>query len=242
MKSSFVSRISATVRATAVATFVGLAAVTGVTGASVVLASPGVAAPAIDPTAPGMVGDPAKAAQYWAPQSYDDDCVLMSVADVVGQITGQKPSEQDVITLAENTPSTVNDGPVYTRPTPTSNPDDGGTSSSDIAVLLAHYGIQVTTPDAKGDAALDALKTALAQRHAVLIGVDSGALWYGTPPAGAEGDHQLVVTGVDTVQNVVHLNDPGDDEGGNVQVPLAQFMEAWKGSSYEMTVTQETVK
>ena len=35
-----------------------------------------------------LYGDPAAAAPFWRYQSYDDDCVEMAVADVVGELTG----------------------------------------------------------------------------------------------------------------------------------------------------------
>lgn len=38
-----------------------------------------------------MYGDPAAAAQWWRHQKYDD-CVIMSSADLVGQLTGREPS------------------------------------------------------------------------------------------------------------------------------------------------------
>ena len=43
-----------------------------------------------------MYGDPAAAAKWWRHQQYDD-CVLMSTADVVGQMTGKEPSERAII-------------------------------------------------------------------------------------------------------------------------------------------------
>jgi len=53
----------------------------------------------------GVYGDPAAAAKYWQQQSLEDNCGLVSVADVVGQITGHAPTEQQMIALAVSTPS-----------------------------------------------------------------------------------------------------------------------------------------
>ena len=52
-----------------------------------------------------MYGDPAAAAQYWRYQQYSDDCVLMSSADVVGELTGALPPEEAIIDMAHSTPS-----------------------------------------------------------------------------------------------------------------------------------------
>ncbi|UGT93513.1 hypothetical protein LTS72_09800 [Mycobacterium ostraviense] len=64
-------------------------------------------------TVAGMYGDPVAAARSWQPQSLEDNCGLVSVADVVGQITGHAPTEQEMIALAESTPSQTNPGPIY---------------------------------------------------------------------------------------------------------------------------------
>jgi hypothetical protein len=172
-----ISRIAATARAAAVATFVSLAAFSGT---SVALTAPAVA----DPT--GMYGDPAKAAQYWAEQSFGNNCVLMSVASVVGQITGQMPTEQQIIEVAKSTPSVAEAGkPVY------GDTNGDGADTRDISVLLAHYGIHATTSDeAQGAAALTDLETALRSRHAVLVPVSSGTIWNGDKPK--DGDHEVV--------------------------------------------------
>jgi hypothetical protein len=226
----FLSRAAARARVVAVVTFVVLAALIGAGGASVALVAPAMA----DPT--GMYGDPAKAAQYWAQQSFGNNCVLMSVAGVVGQVTGQMPSEQQIIGVAQNTPSVAGQGKtVYT------DTEGDGVDTRDIGVLLAHYGIHAaTSEDAKGEAALNALKTALGSRHAVLVPVSSETIWEGHQPK--EGDHEVVVTGVDATNGVAHLNDSGADDGRDEQVPIATFISAWGGGDFEMTVSQETVQ
>ena len=62
-------------------------------------------------TASGVYGDPGAAAAYWQQQSLEDNCGLMSVADVVGEVTGHSPTEKEIIKLAQNTPSGTNPGP-----------------------------------------------------------------------------------------------------------------------------------
>jgi hypothetical protein len=224
------SRVAATAHVVVVVTFVVLAALTGAGSASLGLVAPAVADPA------GMYGDPAKAAQYWAQQSFGNNCVLMSVAGVVGQVTGQMPSEQQIIGVAQNTPSVAEQGKtVYT------DTEGDGVDTRDISVLLAHYGIHATTSEgAKGEAALGALETALGSRHAVMIPVSSATIWEGHQPK--ESDHEVVVTGVDATNGVAHLNDSGADDGRDEQVPIGTFMSAWGGGDFEMTVSQETVQ
>ena len=53
----------------------------------------------------GVYGNPAAAAKYWQEQSLEDNCGLMSVADVVGETTGHAPTEEQMVTLAEKSGS-----------------------------------------------------------------------------------------------------------------------------------------
>jgi hypothetical protein len=250
MSSIFISRIAAAARTAMAATFIGMAAVSGAAGASLAFAGPAVAAPApaVDPTTTGVYGDPAAAAEYWREQQYDD-CVLMSVADVVGQITGHQPSEQEIIELAQQTLSASHPGSIYMRP---ANPEDlntgMGADPADIAVLLAHYGVHGTLTDSDSQGAtgvstgIDALKMALAAGHAVIVGVNAETIWDSSEGQRTAGDHELVVIGVDAKNGIVHLNDSGTSDGRDEQVPLATFMKAWETSGYQMVVTEETVK
>jgi hypothetical protein len=64
-------------------------------------ASPTSAASPSPTAAKGVYGDAVAAAKYWQQQSLEDNCGLVSVADVVGEITGHAPSERQMITLAE---------------------------------------------------------------------------------------------------------------------------------------------
>ncbi|BAX93605.1 hypothetical protein MSG_03472 [Mycobacterium shigaense] len=192
------------------------------------------AAPAL--ADPGMYGDPAKAALYWEYQSYDNNCALVSVASVVGQVTGHMPSEQEVIDLAKNTPSVRGDGrTVY------EDENGRGVITRDLPPLLLHYGIHSTiSSDAQNDAALTKLEGILGSGHAVMVGVHAKTLRDGSPPG--KDDHEIVVTGIDATNRVAHLNDSGVENGRDLQVPIPQFMSAWSADDFEMTVTSETVQ
>ena len=91
----------------------------------------------------GVYGNPAAAAKYWQQQSLEDNCGLVSVADVVGEITGHAPTEQQMIALAESTPSQTNPGPIYApRDDPSHTNGNGGIEMADEVVLLDHYGVK----------------------------------------------------------------------------------------------------
>lgn len=184
-------------------------------------------------------GDPATAAKYWRYQQYWDDCALMSSADVVGEVTGAEPSEEDIIDMAQSTPSTQGPGPVYVRPADPKSRDAGqGTWFRDIPALLARYNVGATIVD--GD--VDGLERQLAAGHKVIASVNAEIIWRepvedrdrrGNPTH----NHTVVVTGVDADRQVVHLNDSGSRQGRDEQVPLALFVQAWDTSNELMAVT-----
>lgn len=106
----FISRAAFVVRAAVIGVLVGTGSVLVLSACQPVARS----APSSDTaTASGLYGDPAAANIYWQPQTRKDDCALLAVADVVGELTGQEPTEQQMLTLAEGTPSEIRPGPIY---------------------------------------------------------------------------------------------------------------------------------
>jgi hypothetical protein len=163
----------------------------------------------------GVYGDPA-AAKYWQEQSLEDNCGLMAVADVVGEITGNSPTERQMIRLAEHTPSGTNPGPIYApRDDPSHSNGNGGIEMADEVVLLDHYGIK-----------------------SVMAWVNSAIIWH-TNDQRTNADHFLVVTGIDTNKEIVHLNDPGV-EYPDEQVSITTFTSARKTGEDSIVVTSAT--
>lgn len=198
---------------------IGLAVVlAGATGSMVALAA------RADAAQDGMHGNPAAAAPYWRYQQQDRDCGEMAVADVVGQVTGREPTEDEITATAGNIPSVSRPGPVY-RP-------GKNTKNSDLPVLLAHYGVPATAVHP----GLDALARDLDQGRKVIVGVNDRILW-GKPGDRTEENHFVVVIGIDTAANVVHLNDSGTKAGRDEQVPTATFEAAWQTSDNFAVVT-----
>jgi Peptidase_C39 like family len=173
----------------------------------------------------GMHGDPAAAARYWRYQQQDYDCAEMAVADVVGQQTGRLPSEDEVTSAAEKIPSVAHPGPIY-KPA-------GKTRNQDVPVLLAHYGIQsdIVHPN------INALTQDLDRGQKIIVGINDKTLW-NKPGDRSVENHFVVVTGIDTTANVVHVNDSGIKAGRDEQVSLATFEAAWKASDNFAVVTR----
>lgn len=235
-------RIATAARATAVAVLTGAVALGLAMGTA--QAAPGTPSPS---SSGGVLyGDPTAAAPFWRYQQYDDDCVEMAVADVVGELIGTQPSEREIVALAQSTPSSVHPGPIYKKPTRHRSGD--GTSFDDEPRLLAHYGIHAVSTDRDSAATthvptgMPALEQDLAKGSKVIAGVNAEVIW-GDPVEDKDSDgnplanHAVVVTGVDTAVGVVHLNDSGSDHGRDEQVPIDVFIRSWDGSDDQMTVT-----
>jgi hypothetical protein len=176
-----------------------------------------------------MYGDPEAAAPYWRYQ-HQQDCGLMAVADVVGQLTGREPSQIGMELRGIFTKSESHRGDVY---------HFDGTSPQDMVLLLQKHGIQsdLTTGNSMGTVEQD-----LAGGHKVIAALNAETIW--NYPAGdgdrTTPDHAVVVTGVDTGTNTVHLNDSGTPDGRNEQIPVATFSQAWAASDDLLVVTRET--
>ena len=176
-----------------------------------------------------MYGDPEAAAPYWRYQ-HQQDCGLMAVADVVGQLTGREPSQIGMELRGIFTKSESHRGDVY---------HFDGTSPQDMVLLLQKHGIpsDLTTGNSMGG-----LERDLAGGHKVIAALNAETIWNYPPGNGdrTRPDHAVVVTGVDTGTNIVHLNDSGTPNGRNEQIPMATFSQAWATSDDLLIVTQQT--
>ncbi|MCQ4363088.1 MULTISPECIES: C39 family peptidase [Mycobacterium] len=191
----------------------------GLVGALLTLATASVIAlPAAAQANPGggagqMYGNPAAAAPFWRRQHDNMACAEVAVADVVGEITGNQPSEDEVKAVAANTPNSAGTGPIF---------NGNGTDPWDVAVLLGHYGI----PAVRGQFTIGTLAPELGAGRKVLAAVNGPILWNQGGDRTHE-NHFVVVTGIDTGANVVHLNDPGVDNGRDEVVPFGVFEASW---------------
>lgn len=175
-----------------------------------------------------MYGDPGAAAPYWRYQ-HQEDCGLMAVADVVGQLTGHEPSQLGIEMRGFFTKSGSHQGQIY---------EFDGTSPADMVQLLQHYGI---ASDLTTGNTMEGLEQDLAGGHKVIAGLNAETIWNYPPGQGnrTEADHAVVVTGVDTRDDVVHLNDSGTPNGRDEQIPMATFTQAWATGNNLLIVTQE---
>jgi hypothetical protein len=171
----------------------------------------------------GTYGDPVAARPYWHRQR-TADCGELAVADVVGELTGSEPTEVDVASLAVSTPSAAGPGTVWGH--------DGNTHIRNLPVLLAYYGIHADNVKTT----TSALEQALGAGRKAIVLVNAETIW-NTPGQRKSANHFVVVTGIDAKSGVVHLNDSGVVNGGDEQVPIAAFEQAWATYQNSAVVT-----
>jgi hypothetical protein len=220
MTSTVRAKIGAAVRSVKVMVLLGTAAAAS---AAAVHAAPSTPAPNASHEV-GMYGNPSAAAPYWR-QQHSSDCGEMAVADVVGQITGHEPTEQQITALAKSTPSTAGAGSIWDLP--------ANTDIRDLPVLLAHYGISADNIQTS----TDALKRDLAEKRGIIVLVNAETIW-NRPGKRKVANHFVVVTGIDPKAGVVHLNDSGIANGRDEQVPIATFERAWAPNHNSAIVTK----
>lgn len=203
------------------------------------------APPAEDVEVPGgpVYGDPEAASRFWQPQS-QQDCGLMATRLVVGEVTGDPPSEADMIALATKTPSRCSPGEmIYNEVYEDGSDTPGdGTCTNDLPILLQHFGIQSQYSSDEAAASggpktgMTALKEYLAGGRQVIACVASATIWDGkTDPDGCS--HLVTVAAIDTDTEVAYLGDSGGDDTQGEQVPLDTFETAWAAGGHEMVVT-----
>jgi len=170
-----------------------------------------------------MYGDPAGAAQFWRYQ-HNQDCGLMAVADVVGQVTGREPPQSMIQLRGRFTKSSAHQGAIYRF---------DGTSPEDLVVMLQQFNIgsQLTTGNSMAGMEQD-----LAAGHQLIAALNAETIW-NTDGDRSQPDHAVVVTGIDTGAKVLHLNDSGIPTGRDEQIPMAVFDQAWSASNNEIIVT-----
>lgn len=205
----------------------------------------------------GQYGDPLVGREFYVHQN-DDDCAVMAVASVWGQLTGTRPTattEQEFLDLAKQTPSVSHPGMMWI--------DEGtnGLTTEDTAQLLRVKGLEVETyrmsEYTEGDAnfrdgqdALGQLKEALVEGKGTIAMINANSMWsalgLGFDSTMVNANHALSVIGINLkVPNpnrpgdtyaVVYVNDSGLPEpvGQGMAVPLATFMWAWAASGYEL--------
>ncbi|WP_163699104.1 hypothetical protein [Mycolicibacterium sarraceniae] len=184
-----------------------------------------------------VFGDPEAASRYWAQQS-QSDCGLMATRLAIAELTGQVPTEAQMIDLAKKTPSQCSPGePVYDD---SFDPSDGGTGhgtcTTDLALLLSQYGVasQYTSDSERGlPTGLNALEGYLGDGKQAIVCVSSAWIW-DTDGDRSRCGHLVTVAAIDTEEDLVYLGDSGGDDTRGETVSINIFEKAWAAGGHEI--------
>lgn len=168
----------------------------------------------------GIHGDPRSDIEYHQAQPGPVDCLPTSVAMVISEVTGTEVAADDLVSMA-NELEMMN---------------EQGMAAPDALTLLENHGVDAELTSGT----VDGLRASLDSGDPIIVGIDAADLYSGGGgpfDPGMESGHAVVVTGIDDgPPGVVYINDPGFPDGGGVEIPLDDFVDAWEDSDNTMVV------
>jgi hypothetical protein len=174
-------------------------------------------------------GDPVADLQWAQIQSENGFCVPASVGMIVSEFTGIVQTESEMVGTA------IDLNLLYGSPGAWI-----GMTTQGTVELLDHFSVDSHVEYGS----LDDLRSYLDDGRGIVLMVDADELWTSSPDdvqlADAGADHAVVITGIDDERAVVTLNDPGQPNGAGWEISVADLMDAWDDSNYEMVVTDGT--
>ena len=169
-----------------------------------------------------VFGEPIKDSLVWHQQSTDFTCGVVS-SEMILKMFGLDISEAELVYEA------TQEGLLT----------DSGITTDGIQKLLQNHGLN--THLSNGD--ISDLQNELEANHKIVIPLDSGEIW-GEDSVfedliGERADHAVVLTGIDSKNEVVFLNDPGHPDGQAMEVNLDLFVDAWNDSGNQFIATND---
>ena len=170
-----------------------------------------------------VCGDPAADMENWECQGDTNRCTLFSQKFVIEELTGQELDIEELADIAEANGWFS---------------EESGGSALHMNKILDYFGIK-NEMTFHND--LEDLRQSLEKGGKVIVGVDSGEIWYGetdeifAPVDGA--DHAVQVIGIDNSDPenpMIILNDSGSPNGCGEMVPMDVFLDAWEDSDFQM--------
>lgn len=179
-------------------------------------------------TNPELVsGDPAESMGFWEYQGNTGRCAIYAQKFAIEEILGHEIPIEELVSVAEENGWFNEEA-------------GGGTVTLNMDKLLEYYGVE---HEMSFDNDINSLEEALNNGQKVIVGVDSGQIWYGDEnnifsPENA-ADHAVEVIGIDHSDPnnpMVVLNDSGTPNGCGEMVPLDVFENAWSAGDSQMIV------
>lgn len=172
-------------------------------------------------------GDPAVDMEHWEFQGPTGRCAIYAQKFVIEEAVGREVPIEELVAVAEEH-GWFNEAA------------GGGTTTLNMDKLLEYYGVD---HEMSFDNDINSLEEALNDGKNVIVGVDSGQIWYGDPnnifSPETQADHAVQVIGIDHTDPenpMVVLNDSGTPNGCGELVPLEVFENAWNAGDAQMIV------
>ena len=174
-----------------------------------------------------VAGNPESDMQHWEFQGPTGRCAIYAQKFVIEEALGREVPIEELVAVAEEHGWF-------------SDVDGGGTTTLNMDKLLEYYKVD---HQMSFDNDIDSLEKALNDGKNVIVGVDSGQIWYGdennifSPETNA--DHAVQVIGIDRTDPgcpMVVLNDSGTPNGRGELVPLDIFENAWNAGDSQMII------
>lgn len=174
-----------------------------------------------------VAGDPESDMQHWEFQGPTGRCAIYAQKFVIEEVLGHEVPIEELVAVAEEH-GWFNDE------------SGGGTTILNMGKLLEYYGVDYQM---SFDNDIESLENALKDGKNIIVGVDSGQIWYGdennifSPETRA--DHAVQVIGIDRTDPacpMVVLNDSGTPNGCGELVPLDVFENAWNAGDSQMII------
>lgn len=172
-------------------------------------------------------GDPVVDMEHWEFQGPTGRCAIYAQKFVIEEAIGREVPIEELVAVAEEH-GWFNEAA------------GGGTTTLNMDKLLEYYGVD---HEMLFDNDINSLEEALKDGKNVIVGVDSGQIWYGDPnnifSPETQADHAVQVIGIDHTDPenpMVVLNDSGTPNGCGELVPLEVFENAWNAGDAQMIV------
>lgn len=163
----------------------------------------------------GMIGDPDAWSEHWFGEAANGNSVPASVAQIIAEYSGVEfVDETAFVELAQEA------GLFHGGET------ENGMTPENAEKLLNLSGVPATLEYGN----VGALAESLADGRGVMVGISTGE---------GEPDRCVVVSGIDAERGLVYLSDPSVPDGGQVQITIEQFEDAWADSGNAMVVCDQ---
>lgn len=171
-----------------------------------------------------LIGDPGGASEHWFEQAVNGFCVPASIAQMVGVYTGTEITDESFFVERANELHLFTVGM------------DGSPSmtAEGAAALLVDVGIDAHV---ESDLTILDLENFLDEGRPVMLAVDADEMWYGEADSVDDAaNHAVVLTGIDPVNGVAILSDPGSPTGDQYTMPISELDRMWEDSDRQAVV------